>query len=432
MVLEAIAEFQHPLRQLLRQHGKDSLGDGVGRRRAEERQLGEHAVGPALQGEQAPHLPAARVLQAHKRVFAIACGQVEGAAAHVFPGDRQLILGRQDLAAQSFQLGRAVGADVEGGGVLLAGEGAGAHGEDHDLAGAAGSLVQEGGVRIEPGRAGHDLPHVIGIAGGAGVFWSRGNVLRIPPSLLQGVQQLFGILAESDAEVIDQLKLSRLGHPGVDGVFRERWPLAHLAAAGVVGDAAHHRCADGGRADHGVRLTMVRGQGLLEIHQGGPGQAHRLTRVVEEVNPVDAQGGEDDDVAIVALVCRSGASGESGVGGLRDDGDAVLDAHLQGAPHLGKGAGAQHREHPTGAEPVALHIGGGGMWGGEHVGATHDRREGGDCWMGWCGTGRAHGAPGTSGVWLPPIVPRGSGDVDGHGRPDFGVIKLFYDTAAGV
>ena len=236
--------------------------------------------------------------------------------------------------------------------------------------------MEEGRVGVEARRGVDQLAHVVRVVGAGGVGRRRGDVGGVPVPALEPVEDVRGVGAEIDPEVVHQVDPAVLIDAREDRLLRIGGALADLGAAGVVRDAADDGRADGARADHRVRLAVVCGELLLEREQGGAGQADRLAGIVDEVDPVDPQRGEDDDVAVVVLVAGAGAAGETRVRGLGDDDQIVVHAYLQRPPHVHQRAGPQHGEHVTGAEAVARGVRRGGTRRGEHVLAPHDPGEG--------------------------------------------------------
>ena len=316
------------------------------------------------------------MLEGDVGVLAVLDRQIEGVRAHVLPGDRQRPVRGEELPPQALEVSWPVGADVERGLVLLEREGAGAHREHHELACAARGLVVEGRIRVEAGRGVHELAHVLGVGSLGGIRRWRGDVGDVPLPALQPVQDVCGVGAEVDAQMVHQLDLPVLVNPCEDRLLGVGRALADLTATGVVRDAADDARPDRGRADHRVRFAPVRGELVLQREERGAGQADRLAGVVQEVDLVDPQRRDDDDVAVVVLVTGPGAAGEPGVGGLGDDDQVMVDAHLQGAPHVHQRARPQHGEHLSGAEAVARGVRGRGARRGEDVPAPHDLGEG--------------------------------------------------------
>ena len=373
---EAIAVLGQALRDLLRDEGEQLLRDRVGDRRAHPGQLREDSVGPALEREHAHQGAGAGVLEGDVGVLAVPGREVEGVRAHVLAGDRQRSVGGEESSAQGLEIGGPVGADVEGGLVRLEREGAGAHREHHDLARAAGGFVEELRVRVVAGRGVGELSHVLGVVGAGGVRRRRGHVGVAPLAALEAVQDVRGIRAEVDPEMVHQVYAAGLVDAGEQRLLGVGGALADLGAAGIVRNAADDGRADRARPDHRVGFTAVGGELLLEREQGRPGQADRLTGVVDEVDPVDPQRGEDDDVTVVILVSGAGAAGEPGVRGLGDDDQVVVDAHLQCPPHVHQRARTQHGQHLARPEAVSRGVGRGRARRGEHVPASHDPGEG--------------------------------------------------------
>src|SRR5699024_2450283 len=97
-------------------------------------------------------------------------------------------------------------ADVERGRARHLREGAGAHGEDHELAGRTGGFVEELRVRVEAGGRIDDLAHVLAVLGLHRVLRRRGDVRRGPVAALELVEDVGGIVTEFDAEVVDQFE----------------------------------------------------------------------------------------------------------------------------------------------------------------------------------------------------------------------------------
>ena len=75
-----------------------------------------------------------------------------------------------------------------------------------------------------------------------------------------------------------------------------------------------------------MRFAVERGERLVEFVESGSGQADRFAGVVDEIDLVDPQGGDDDDRTIVVLRTGAGAAGQAGVGRLRNDDEVIVDA----------------------------------------------------------------------------------------------------------
>src|SRR5699024_3618896 len=153
----------------------------------------------------------------------------------------------------------------------------------------------------------------------------------------------------SDAVLVDQSASVLLVYAGEYRMLRERRTLADLAAAGVVGDAADARGPDRGRADDRMRFATERGERLVEVVEGGSGQAHGPASVVDEVDLIEPKGRDDDDLAVVVLRAGPGTAGQAGVGRLGNDDEVVIDADLQRPPHVDEAARLEYGEHAAAA-----------------------------------------------------------------------------------
>src|SRR5699024_9010019 len=103
-----------------------------------------------------------------------------------------------------------------------------------ELPGAAGGLVQELGVRVVAGRGIDQLAHVLGVVGAGGIGRWRGDVGGVPVPALQPVEDVRGIGAQVDAQVVHEVDLPVLVDPREDRLLRVGGALADLGTAGVV------------------------------------------------------------------------------------------------------------------------------------------------------------------------------------------------------
>ena len=132
-------------------------------------------------------------------------------------------------------------------------------------------------------------------------------------------EDLLGVVAERQAEVVDE----RHGPVGRGPRRIERHlgvgrPALDERAARVVADAAEHRGADAGRADHRMRLAPERPQRLLKRVEGGAGQADHLPPAVDQVDAPEPPQADEHDLAVVVVPPRRRAAGEAGVRRLED------------------------------------------------------------------------------------------------------------------
>ena len=191
---------------------------------------------------------------------------------------------REDVAADLGQLVGVVGADVEDRGLLLGLEGVEPHGEDRELAGAARRLAQPARVGVEAGRASsastsRTWVDVLAV-GGPGL----GRLGRGQLAALDAGEDLLGVVAERQAEVVDEGDRAVRADLGVEAHLGIGGPALDQRAARVVADAAEHRGADAGGADHRMRLAAERAQRLLQRVEGGAGQADDLAAAVDQVD----------------------------------------------------------------------------------------------------------------------------------------------------
>ena len=94
----------------------------------------------------------AEIMDREENILPVFLRDVEGRAVQILARDRQRLERGEDVTPDFFQLLGVVAADIEYTGPLLLREGVEAHGHQHRLAGAAGSLEQTMGIGIEPRR----------------------------------------------------------------------------------------------------------------------------------------------------------------------------------------------------------------------------------------------------------------------------------------
>ena len=291
----------------------------------------------------------------------------------VLAGNRQAWQFGQQVTAHFGQIVRVVAADVEHRARLL-GEGVQAHGEQAQLAGRAGGLEQARRVGVEARRGvGVDIAHVLAVArvGSLGVFFVA-HLLRRVVAVLQAGEDLLGAVAQLDPQVIDQLQRAVILHLRVERQFGIGRAAAYQGAAGVVADAAEHRGADAGRADHRMRLAIQRRQRLLQAIQGGAGQTDYLLAIVDQLHAGDAQGADQHDLTVVVFAIGGRASGQAGIGRLHDDDAIGRHRGLQDAPLLQQRAGAHHRQDIALAGAMALAKAPCRLFIGQHMAGSND------------------------------------------------------------
>ena len=151
----------------------------------------------------------------------------------------------EDMAADLGQYLRLVGANVKHLLALFRRESIETHGENRQLAGAAGGFEQAVRVGVIARRGvGIDIAHagdIVVIVGMAAVVQ---DIAIANPFVIEAAEDLLRRAAEIDAQMIDQLQLA----VGVN--LREQRhlsvgrPALHQRAAGVVADPADDRRAD--------------------------------------------------------------------------------------------------------------------------------------------------------------------------------------------
>ena len=108
-----------------------------------------------------------------------------------------------------------------------------------------------------------------------------------------------------------------------------------------------------------MRFAAVGLEQFLEVVQGAAGEADHLLAVVQHLNMVEAQGADDDDLAVIVVAAGGRSFGQAGIGGLHDDDFVGGHAGLQNAPQLQQAGGKRHRQRLAfaGAEPLAIPLG---------------------------------------------------------------------------
>ena len=101
---------------------------------------------------------------------------------------------------------------------------------------------------------------------------------------MQPGQDILRAVAQFDPEVIDQSQAAIGLDLGVEGQLGVRGAATHQGTARVVANAAEHRGADAGGANHRMRLPAQRRQRLLQPVQGGAGQADGLLALVDQLH----------------------------------------------------------------------------------------------------------------------------------------------------
>ena len=124
----------------------------------------------------------------------------------------------------------------------------------------------------------------------------RGQVAALDPG-----EDLLGVVAERQAEVVDERDRAVRADLGVEAHLGVGRPALDQRAARVVADAAEHRGADAGGADHRMRLAPERAQRLLQRVEGGAGQADDLAAAVDQVDALEAAQADEDDLAVVVV-----------------------------------------------------------------------------------------------------------------------------------
>ena len=98
------------------------------------------------------------------------------------------------------------------------------------------------------------------------------------------VQQAFRVLAEVDAEVVDEFEFALFVDAGVERHFGVGGAAVDERAAGVVADAADDGGANAAGADDAVRFAADGGQFVFEFVEGGAGQGDGLRAVFDEAD----------------------------------------------------------------------------------------------------------------------------------------------------
>jgi len=213
----------------------------------------------------------AEIMDREENILPVFLRDVEGRAVQILARDRQRLERGEDVTPDFFQLLGVVAADIEYTGPLLLREGVETHGHQHHLAGAAGSLEQTMGIGIEPRRC-----RSVDIADMLGVVVVRGgacrvilDVGRLERALFQTLQDIFGGRTQSDAEVVDQMKVAVLVEPREQGELGIGGTPVDESAAGIIADAPEDGRADTGRTDHGMGLASEQPQRLLQLEERG-------------------------------------------------------------------------------------------------------------------------------------------------------------------
>jgi hypothetical protein len=162
------------------------------------------------------------------------------------------------------------------------------------------------------------------------------------------------IVAEGDAQMIDQGQAAIRLHGGEQGELRIGGAAPDQRSPRIVADAADDRRAEAGRSDHRMRFPPIGAQRLFELVQRRTRQAHHLLAAPDHAQPGQPGGADDDQAAriIVAVGCR--AAGQPGVRRLHDDRDIGGHAGLRDAPQLHQRGRLHDRDRRSVAGPVSL------------------------------------------------------------------------------
>ena len=167
---------------------------------------------------------------------------------HIFARDRQGRRVAQYGATQRRQARGIIGPQVEGRRPLLPRKAVHPHGKDDQLARAARRFEQAARVRVEARwRGAVDLADMSGIA-----MIMRPEIRAIldigfaERAAVQPPQHLLGIIAQRDAQMIDQAQASPRLHHRMQAELREGGPALDQRSAAIVADAPHHRRAETG------------------------------------------------------------------------------------------------------------------------------------------------------------------------------------------
>ena len=95
------------------------------------------------------------------------------------------------------------------------------------------------------------------------------DVGRLERALFQTLQDIFGGRTQSDAEVVDQMKVAVLVEPREQGELGIGGTPVDESATGIVADAPEDGRADTGRTDHGMGLASEQPQRLLQLEERG-------------------------------------------------------------------------------------------------------------------------------------------------------------------
>ena len=273
----------HEGRQVRRQHVGCALAQAVGE--VFQAQFFAQAVDAVFPAEEGGDVFAAEAVDDEVGVAAVALGDVVAVAVHVFAGNGQVLEVFQDVAAQFGQGVGVVRADVID---LLAfgfGEGVDAYRKDDEASCRAGGFIEAARVVVVTrGGVGVDVAHAVLVFVVGGLAAGGGDVGVCVVAALQAVQQAFRMLAEVDAEVVDEFEFAVFIDAGVERHFGVGGAAVDERAAGVVADAADDGGADAAGADDAVRFAADGGQFVFEFVEGGAGQGDGLRAVFDEAD----------------------------------------------------------------------------------------------------------------------------------------------------
>src|ERR1041384_4902058 len=138
---------------------------------------------------------------------------------------------------------------------------------------------------------------------------------------LQAVQNLFGCLPQVDAESVDEFKATIGAELGMKRQFGIGRSKADERAARVVADATDDGGTDARRAEDRMWLAAQRSEQTFELIERASSMADDLAAATNQVDPVEFEGTDDYDIAVVTAARRR-TSRKARVSGLHDD-DAI-------------------------------------------------------------------------------------------------------------
>ena len=209
------------------------------------------------------------------------------------------------MAANFGQHVRLIGADIEHLLAFFRREGVEAHRKHRQLTRTAGGLKQAFRVGVVTRwRIRVHVAHAVHVIIVMSVATIVLHVAVFDALVVKLAEDLLWRLAKVNAQMVDQRQLALFINAGKQRHFGVGRAALHQRAAGVVADTANYRGADTGRTDHRMWLAAKGLQCFFQRIERGARPCQHLFAVIQQVQLIEAQGADNDDIAVVVVTAR--------------------------------------------------------------------------------------------------------------------------------